>query len=148
MQPSLYSLPDIISFSANALTIVVSLLAIIIFLTKRKSLSSAIKLLLNYSFHITLSELTSKLDRVVDLKSDDPEQKRKMICLLNEIIGQIRGNKKLHAGCEDVIRRLAKYAKSPNRINDPDTRSFIAELRETLKHINVKDFDGTLGEEQ
>ena len=148
MQASPYSLPNIISFSANVLTIIVSLLAIIIFLTKRKSIATAIKLLLNYSFHVTLSELSSKLDRVVDLKSEDPEQRHEAVCLLNEVIGQVKGNEKVFSRCESFIRRLERYIKNTDRISDPTTRNFVSELREILKHIDVKDYDEILGEEQ
>ena len=148
MQPSPYSLPNIVSLAANALTIIVSLLAIIIFLTKRKSIATAIKLLLNYSFRSTFSELTSKLDKLVDLRSEDPEQKKEMICLLNDIIGQVKGNKKLHVACDKLIRQFVKYAERPDRVNDPTTRSLVSQLRETLKYIDLKDFDGILGEEQ
>ena len=148
MQPSPYSLPNIVSLAANALTIIVSLLAIIIFLTKRKSIATAIKLLLNYSFRSTFSELTSKLDKLVDLRSEDPEQKKEMICLLNDIIGQVKGNKKLHVACDKLIRQFVKYAERPDRVNDPTTRSLVSQLRETLKNIDLKDFNGILGEEQ
>ena len=148
MQPSPYSLPNIVSLAANALTIIVSLLAIIIFLTKRKSIATAIKLLLNYSFRSTFSELTSKLDKLVDLRSEDPEQKKEMICLLNDIIGQVKGNKKLPVACDKLIRQFVKYAERPDRVNDPTTRSLVSQLRETLKYIDLKDFDGILGEEQ
>ena len=148
MQPSPYSLPNIVSLAANALSIIVSLLAIIIFLTKRKSIATAIKLLLNYSFRSTFSELTSKLDKLVDLRSEDPEQKKEMICLLNDIIGQVKGNKKLHVACDKLIRQFVKYAERPDRVNDPTTRSLVSQLRETLKNIDLKDFDGILGEEQ
>jgi len=148
VQPSPYSLPNIVSLAANALTIIVSLLAIIIFLTKRKSIATAIKLLLNYSFRSTFSELTSKLDKLVDLRSEDPEQKKEMICLLNDIIGQVKGNKKLHVACDKLIRQFVKYAERPDRVNDPTTRSLVSQLRETLKYIDLKDFDGILGEEQ
>jgi hypothetical protein len=149
MQPTPeYSLPNIIALVANGLTIVVSLIAIYLFLWKRKSISTAIRLLLNYSFHITLSELTSKLDRIVDLRSGDREQKEEIICLLNEIVGQVRGNRKLYNACENLIRRLTKYLKEPDKISDPATRSFISELREILRHINIRDYDDILGESQ
>lgn len=148
MQTAPYSLSNIVSFAANSFTIVVSVIAIIVFVAKRKSISAALRLLLNYSFHMTLSELTSKLDRLVDLRAEDTQQKQEIICLLNEIVGQIRGNKKLCATCENLMKRLTKYTKNPDRINDPTTRSYVSELRETLKHINLEDYDSVLGDNE
>ena len=60
---------EITSIISSLFTIVASVIAIYIFLTKRKILSSVISILINYSYQLTLSELKEKrfsMDEILD----------------------------------------------------------------------------------
>lgn len=76
---------------ADAFTIVASGIAIFIFFTKRRAISSVFNLLLKYGYQITLSELRSKLDRIAELRVASGGQNQEVINTLSEIVGQIRG---------------------------------------------------------
>lgn len=135
-----------ISTASDVFTIVASGIAIYLFIFKRKSISTAIKLLLSYSFQVTISELKSKIDRLSDLNANEPSQKEEIICLINEIIGQIRGNKKLKVEYSDILKMLTQVTRHPDNLSEPRKRSITSELRERLRHLDIKDINNLLGE--
>jgi hypothetical protein len=100
---------------------------------------------MNYSAQITLSELRAKLDRLNNLYVNEPEHLDEIVNIFNEIVGQIRGNKKLKKECSVVLRKLTIYAESPQELSEPRKRSIISELREILRHINVESIDELIG---
>jgi hypothetical protein len=59
---------------SNVFTILASGIAIYIFFSKRKSISSIFDLLVNYTFQLTLSELKEKIERLNEYNAKDPEQ--------------------------------------------------------------------------
>ena len=95
-------------------TIVAAGIGIYLFLFKRKTVSKVFRLLLNYSYQITLSELTSKLERLNDLNANDQSHREEIINIFNDIVGQLRGNRKLAAGCSGCFKRLSALAESPD----------------------------------
>ena len=71
------------SLLSNVFTIVASAIAIYLFIFKRGAIASAFKVLLNYSSHITLTELRSKLDRLNDLNADEASDKEEIVNIFN-----------------------------------------------------------------
>lgn len=135
----------VIDLISNAFTIVVSGIAIYLFLFKRNTISSILKILLNYSYQVTLSELRGKLDRLNDLNFNEPTHAEEIANIFNEIVGQIRGNKRLRKECSEILKKLSVYAESPKKLTEPRKRSVVSELRENLKHIYVESFDELIG---
>lgn len=139
--PPNVTFPEVMNIISEIFTIVASGIAIYLFIFKRKSIATAIKLLLNYSSQITLSELRIKIDRLNDFKSAEPSEKIEIIYLLNEIIGQISGNKILKNEYSDILKKLIQYTKQPEKLDEPRKRSITAELRERLRNLDIKDID-------
>lgn len=137
---------NVITFISNTFTILASGIALYLFFTKKGSIKSVFKVLLNYSFQVTLSELKAKLDRLNDLSSNDSTQTEEIINTLNEIVGQIRGNSKLKNHCAEILEKIASLAENPKKLSEPKKRSLVSELRENLKHINIENYDELMGE--
>ena len=121
-------------------------IVIYLFIYKRRSISSIYHMLLNYSFQISLKELDIKIDRLNDFNSDDDEQKETVIFILNEIVGQMRGNPILKKECDTILKKLSKYAENPKFLTEPKKRSVVSELRETLRNINIENYKDMIGE--
>jgi hypothetical protein len=138
-------LPSVVSFIANVFTITASAIAIYIFIFKRETISTVFKVLLNYSFQLTLSELKAKLERLNDLSVNDSKQVDEVINILNEIVGQIRGNKRLRVQCAEILSKLEPLAENPKKLTEPRKRSLISELRESLRHIDFENYDQLMG---
>ena len=136
----------VMALLANVATIGASSIAIYLFLTKRKAIASAFRVLLNFSSQLTLSELRSKFDRLNELTAADPEQIDDVINILNEIVGQIRGNQALAEQFDDLIPKLSSLAEDRRRLNEPRKRALISELRERLRHVNVENYGDLIGD--
>ena len=132
----------ILSLFSNGFTIAASAIALYLFIWKKKPISDAVKALLNYSFHISLSELRAKLDRLNELTANDAEGKEKVVNILCEILGQIKGNKRLRAEFPALLKKLTTVTNNPERLNEPSKRSLVFELRESLNSINISDYSG------
>jgi hypothetical protein len=132
---------SIISFISNLFTIVASGIAIYLFFFKRNSISSVFRLLLNYSFQITLTELKTKLEQLNDLNTNDAADKGEIINKFSELAGQINGNKLLLKNCGEISRKLLRYAGNPSKLTEPIKRSLISELREKIRGIDVQNYD-------
>ena len=133
------------SLVANIFTILASGIAIYLFFFKRKTISTAFKVLVNYSFQMTLSELRAKLDRLNDLNTNEPSHTEEIVNIFNEIVGQIRGNRKLSKEYTEILEKLTGYAESPKKLTEPRKRSIVSELRERLRHIDIEDLDELAG---
>ncbi len=131
-----------LSMVSDSLTIAVSSIAAYLFFFKKKPISDAFKALLNYSFHITLSELRAKLERLNDLNADDPDKKEQVVNILCEVLGQIRGNKRLRAEFPALLKTLTVFTNTPYKLNEHSKRGLVAELRESLNSINIADYAG------
>lgn len=128
---------NILSILANLATIAASGIAIYLFFTKGKTISTAISLLMNYSYQLTLSELKEKLERLNDYNANDSEECNKIVNILHEIIGQIKGNDKLHERFSDITEKIETLASDKRKLTEPRKRSLVSELRERLRNINV-----------
>lgn len=131
----------LISFVSDLFTIAASGIAVYLFIFKRNSIKSVFRLLLNYSFQITLTELKTKLEQLNDLSTDDVSDKTEIINKFSEIAGQINGNKLLLKNCSQISKKLLRYAGHPSNLTEPIKRSLISELREKIRGIDVQNYD-------
>lgn len=139
--------PEWISLISNLLTIGASGIAIYLFTFKRKSISSVISLLVNYTYQLSLSEVKEKLERLNDFNANDPEQKETVIIIMNELVGQIRGNEKFKVHFSDILATFENLiSRKQNELTEPRKRAVVAELREKIRHLNVTNIDSMIGE--
>ena len=134
-----------VALISNILTIVVSAIAIYIFWTKRKTISFILHLLMNYSYQLSLSELKEKLEKLNDYNANSAEQCDIIVNILNEIIGQIRGNDKLRKHFSELLERIEKLASDKRKLTEPRKRAIVSELRERLRNLNVNNIDDMIG---
>ena len=130
---------------ADVFTILASSIAIYLFLFKRQAISSAFKVLANYSLQITFSELNKKIDEINDLNIGEQTDMAEIVNLLNDIVGQIRGNKILRKQCSEILARIEIAVGNTKRLNEQRKRSLVSELRESLRHISIENFDDLIG---
>lgn len=136
---------DLVSLAANALTIVASGVAIYLFFTKRKEISSAFRLLLNWTFQTTLSDLKGKLDRLNEYNANESSEISEIKNILHEIAGQVRGNSRLQRAAPNLADRLESLAASNRRLTEPNKRSMVAEIREVIRNIQVESMEQDQG---
>lgn len=127
----------IISALADCFTIAASSIAVYLFLFQRDKISAAFKTLINYSTQLTLTELTSKIDRLNDLNANDELQNSQVINILNEIEGQIKGNPRLIKQFPEVIAEIEPFSSQRSKITEPKKRSVVALLREKIRSYDV-----------
>jgi hypothetical protein len=125
-----------------------SIIAIYLFLFKRETISSAFKLLINYSKQLTLSDLKSKFERLNDFDANDEKQKVEVINILHEIEGQINGNISLKQEFSEVLKKVNSYTSLKKKITEPIKRSLISELRENLRNLDIQNFNGIINKKQ
>ena len=142
----MYIILKILTALANVFAIIASGIAIYLFVAKREVISSALRVLLNYSSQITLAELKAKLERLNDLSANDPDQINDVVNILNEIIGQIRGNKILSKQFEEVISKVSDMVGDKRRLSEPKKRALVSELRERLRNVDVDNYADLIGE--
>lgn len=126
---------------ADVFAILASSIAIYIFVSKRKQLSSLLSTLLNYSYQLTLSELKEKLERLNEFHVDDEEGRKRIEILVHEIIGQIEGNPKLRSVMSEVRAQAETLVSDKKKLTEPKKRAFVAELRERIRHLNIQSID-------
>lgn len=136
---------NIISFFANLLTIFASAIAIYLFLFRGAEFQAAFKLILSWSFQVTLSDLKNKLERLNDYTVNEPTHIQEIRSILYEIAGQIRGNPKLNKIIPDFAFRLDNIASS-RQLTEPKKRALISELRETIRNIEINSITTSAGE--
>lgn len=140
------ALQDVIGFVAGLTTIAASGIAIYLFVAKREAIASAFRVLLTYSYQLTLAELKEKLERLNDYNAKDSDHQEQIINILHEIVGQLRGNRRLAPHFEDLIEGAQELAGERSRLTEPRKRAFVSELRERLRHLNVESIDELLGD--
>lgn len=128
------------NFLANLLTIFASTIALYIFFFNREKISSAINFILNYSNQLTLTDLKFKIERLNDYNTNDAEQKEEVINILNEIEGQIIGNKMLQDKLQPQLGKIASFTATPKQLSEPKKRSLVSELRESIRNIDVSNY--------
>lgn len=134
------------SLMSNILTICASGIAIYIFLAKREEISSIFDLLVNYAHQLSLSEVKEKIERLNEYNAKNPEQCEQIINIFNEIVGQIKGNDRLSANFSELLISIETLAADKRRLTEPKKRALVSELRERLRHLNVKSIDGLIGD--
>lgn len=136
---------DGIEVTAYVFTIIASGIAIYLFLFKSERISKALRALTNYSYQLSLSELKAKLDRLNDLNVNEPTDIDEVINILSEIVGQIRGNRKLKKYFSELLEKISSYVENPKKLIEPKKRSIVSELRENLRHIDIESIDELIG---
>jgi len=137
---------DLASFVANILTIFSSALVLYLFLSKRQEISGAFKLLINYSYQTTLSDLRAKLERLNEYNVNEATEIDEIKNILHEISGQIRGNKRLKNEAPDLAQKFETLANG-KKLTEPNKRSLVSETREVLRNIGVDNFEDLMGSE-
>lgn len=127
---------DIVSLVANAFTVVASGMAIYVFFVKGPELRTAFSMLLNWSFQLTLTDLKSKLERLNEYHASEPSEIDEIRNILHELAGQIRGNRRISGAAPQLAAQIEALAVS-KKLSEPRKRMIIAELRETLRNIEV-----------
>lgn len=135
-----------LSLITNVFTIGASGIVIYLFVAKRKSISSVFQLLMNYGYQLSLSEIKEKLEKLNDYNAKDPEQSEHIVNILNEIIGQIRGNDKLSKYFSELLSTLETLVSDKRKLTEPRKRAIVSELRERLRHLNISNIDDFVGE--
>ena len=72
----------------------------------------------------------------------------KIINILNEIIGQIRGNTKLKAHFTELLSTIEVLVSDKRKLTEPRKRAVVSELRERLRHLNIKNIDNLVGDKE
>lgn len=134
-----------IAVIANILAIGASGIVIYLFFAKKESFNSLFETLVNYSYQLSLSEVKEKIERLNEYNAKDPEQLDKIVNIFNEIIGQIRGNEKLKIHFSEMLTSLEELVSDRRRLTEPRKRAAVSELRERLRHLNVKSIDKLVG---
>lgn len=138
---------DLLAALANLLTILASSLAIYVFFAKRKELSAALTLLLNYSYQTTLAEIKEKLERLNEYRATDEQDLPEIRAIFHEIAGQLRGNPRLQSTAPNLAQRIESLAAG-KRLTEPSKRAMVSEVREVLKNINVRNLEDIIGKSQ
>ncbi|MFK3942026.1 hypothetical protein ACI2KC_10110 [Pseudomonas monteilii] len=139
---------DILSVGSDLFTIIASSIAIYLFFAKGKEISSVFSLLVNYTFQMSLSEIKEKLERLNDYNAKDQESCEIIENIFHEIIGQIRGNDKLHGHFSELIERMEELTSNRKKLTEPKKRAVVSELRERLRNLNVANIDNLIAEEK
>jgi len=131
---------------SNVFTILAAGIAIYIFYAKREVISSAFRVLINFSSQITLVELKAKLERLNDLSAEDSDEMSDIINILNDIAGQIRGSKVFSKQFNDLLSKIESISEDKRRFTEPKKRALVSELRERLRNIDVENYSDMIGE--
>lgn len=131
---------DTLAAIANVFTIVASGLAVIVFAANRNKLSAALKLLLNFSFQTTLTELKEKVERLNEYNANEPDDLAEIRNILHEIAGQIRGNVRLREAIPQLATKIEMLAQS-KKLSEPSKRSVVSEIREQIRGIQINNID-------
>ena len=128
-------------------SIIVAIIFLYLFINKRKAISSIYQVLLNFSFQMSLQELNTNIDRLNDYDADNDKDRKYVINLLNDVVGQMNGNPVLSKKCKNILETLSKFTDNPNKLTDAKKRYAVSQLRETLRNINTQNFNEIAGED-
>ncbi|KAB0317253.1 MULTISPECIES: hypothetical protein [Vibrio] len=135
-----------ISLISNIVTIGASSIAIYLFLAKKESFTAVFRMLVNYTYQLSLSEVKEKLEKLNEYNAKDENENEKIVNILNEIVGQIKGNDKLKQHFSSSLSDIDMYALGKKQLSEPKKRALVSELRERLRHLNVKNIDHLVGD--
>lgn len=128
-----------LAIADSVFTIAASGLAIYIYARKRREISAALRLLLNFSTAMSMTDLRLKLERLNDLNADDDGDRKEVVGVINELCGQIRGNKAMKKRLAPLARKLQPYAEETKSVTQARKRALVAEIREYLVTWQVED---------
>lgn len=133
---------QIVTFIDSVTSIVVASVGVYIYLTKRKSIKGFFNLLTNYSLQNTIYELFEKLNKLNDFSADDKNRvvKNDIQCLLQDIKGQIEGNKFLKDQFVSDFEELHEYFDNSKKLTEPDKRRIVSRIREKLRTLNLETY--------
>lgn len=131
---------DGVALLANAFTIAASAIAIGVFFAKRKELSTALALLINWSYQTTLSDIVGKLNRLNEYNASETDDLAEIRNILHEIAGQFRGNARLLESAPTIPARLESLAAG-KKLTEPNKRSMVAEVREVIRNLKLNSID-------
>lgn len=129
-----------INVIANLMTIFASGLAIFIFYNNREKIVSAINFILNYSNQLTLTDLKFKIERLNDYNTNDATQKNEVVNILNEIEGQILGNKSLKDKLSEQLTKIENFTSNTKLLTEPKKRSLVSELKESIRNLDISNY--------
>ncbi len=135
-----------IAFLSNIFTIFASGIAIYVFFVKRKSIVTVFELLINYTYQLSLSELKENLEKLNEYNANNIDENEKIINILNDIIGQIKGNDKLSKHFLKSMKEIEVFSSGKKPLTEPRKRALVSELRERLRNLNVRTIDHLIGE--
>ncbi|TOL54264.1 hypothetical protein, partial [Vibrio parahaemolyticus] len=98
------------------------------------------------TYQMSLSEVKEKLEKLNEYNAKDTDEHEKIINILNEIVGQIKGNDKLRNHFTKQLIELDQFASTKKKLSEPAKRALVSELRERLRHLNVKNIDHLVGD--
>lgn len=104
--------------------------------------------LVNILDQISSHEIKTKLEDLNDLSCNDSEQKKEIVNIMHEIIGQLQGNEKLSHKCSSILKKWKSALKNETRLSEPSKRSLISEMRESLKRVDMANIDQLIGDKQ
>lgn len=136
------------SFLSDLTSAIASVIAIIIFIYKRKEIASAFSLLFNYSHQLTLSEIKEKLELLNNFNANDPGHTDTILNIFHDLLGQIRGNDKLALVMIVQVGKLEELLEKNTKskiITEAKKRALISEIREKVRHLNVQNIDELAG---
>lgn len=135
-----------VTLISNIFTIGASGIAIYLFIAKKETINSLFDTLINYTYQLSISEVKEKIERLNEYNAKNAEDFEKIINILNEIIGQIKGNEKLKHHFSDLLSRIERLVANRRSLTEPKKRAVVSELRERLRHLNVKSIDNLVGD--
>lgn len=144
MDISVKNIVDSVSFISNVLTVIVSSIAVYVFFSKKKEITAAFKLLINFSYQTTLNELRGKLDRLNEYNVKEAEDIAEIKNIMHEICGQIRGNIRLTSAAPELAQKFENLGNGKN-LTEPNKRSLVSETREFLKNVDVGNVENLMG---
>lgn len=129
---------------ANLFTITVTGIALYLFFFNKEKIKSAINFILNYSYQLTLTDLKFKIERLNSFTANDSSQKNEIVNILNEIEGQILGNKKLKDKLKDQYDKIVYFTTNPKVLTEPKKRSLVSEIKESIRTLDVSNFNSLI----
>lgn len=132
--------------ASNIFSIIASGIAIYLFFWKRNVIRSVFDMLVNYTYQLSLSEIKEKLERLNDYNAKDTQGCEIIVNILNEIIGQIRGNITLKTHLNEIMIRMEDLVSDKRKLTEPRKRMLVSELRERIRTLNVQNIDNLVGE--
>lgn len=135
-----------INITSDIFTIGVSGIAMYIFFFKRKEVAVTFRLLSNYAYQTTLSELRDKLERLNEYKANEEAHIQEITSVFHEICGQINGHPSLKNKFADYIEKVEKATSGRKPLTEPAKRALVSELRERIRHLNVDSYNEIVGD--